>query len=109
MKALDKPAAQALLATLPDWQHDGPRDTMQRSLHFQHCYFVISSLDELLALAQIDFAPHYQRIAGLAELEPGALLADDPVLVRGTGAYQAARRQAPHAAQAAQAAQLPPC
>ena len=41
---------------------------------FQETYFVIRSLDELLQMAAIDFAPLYDRVAGLPALEPGTVL-----------------------------------
>ncbi len=59
---------------------------------FQESYFVISGLDELLGLAQIDFAPVYQRISGLPTLAPGDVLAGDMLLARGSGAHHAGRR-----------------
>uniref|UniRef100_UPI000D33E128 phenylalanine 4-monooxygenase n=1 Tax=unclassified Variovorax TaxID=663243 RepID=UPI000D33E128 len=58
---------------------------------FQESYFVIDDLDELLELARIDFAPRYERIAGLPEFDPGTVLATDEVLARGTGAYHHAK------------------
>ncbi len=61
---------------------------------FQETYFVLGHLDELLALARIDFAPLYQRLAAAPEHEPGDLLATDTVLTRGTGRYHTARRAA---------------
>jgi phenylalanine-4-hydroxylase len=60
---------------------------------FQESYFVIRDLDELLALARIDFAPIYQRLEGLPEFAPGQLLASDTLIARGTGQYHRARRQ----------------
>ena len=63
--------------------------TRYRIDDFQESYFVLGSLDELLDLAQIDFAPHYQAVAGLPEYAPGDLLPDDRVLARGTGAHHA--------------------
>ena len=60
---------------------------------FQESYFVIKDLDQLLELAHIDFAPVYERIAGLAEIDPGQLLDSDTVLHRGNGAYHRAKRQ----------------
>ena len=54
---------------------------------FQETYFVLESLDDLLALANIDFAPLYARVQGSAALEPGEVLASDRVLARGTGSY----------------------
>lgn len=65
--------------------------TRYRIDDFQESYFVLGSLDELLDLARIDFMPVYRRIAGEPEFEPGAVLATDAVLTRGTGAYAAAR------------------
>lgn len=54
---------------------------------FQESYFVIRDLNELLELAQIDFAPLYQRIASQSELQPGDVLAEDRLFTRGTGIY----------------------
>lgn len=65
--------------------------TRYRIDDFQESYFVLGSLDELLDLARIDFMPVYHRIEGEPEFEPGAVLASDAVLTRGTGAYAAAR------------------
>ncbi len=61
---------------------------------FQESYFVVDSLDELLALARIDFAPLYERVRGQADIEPGTVLPTDGVLARGSGRYHAARRAA---------------
>lgn len=44
--------------------------TRYRIDDFQETYFVLDSLDDLLALAQIDFAPIYARIKTLPELNP---------------------------------------
>jgi phenylalanine-4-hydroxylase len=60
---------------------------------FQETYFVIRDLDELLALAQVDFAPLYERIAGQAELAPGQLLASDTLITHGTGRYHDDKRR----------------
>lgn len=38
---------------------------------FQESYFVIDSLDALLALAQIDFHPLYARVQGQPDIAPG--------------------------------------
>ncbi len=59
---------------------------------FQESYFVIRDIDELLALAQIDFGPIYQRLQGQSECEPGQLLAEDTLITRGTGRYHTAKR-----------------
>jgi len=68
--------------------------TRYRIDDFQEGYFVLDSLDELLALARIDFAPIYQRIQGQPEFQPGQLLAGDRVLQRGTGLYHHPHPQA---------------
>ncbi|CAN7741630.1 phenylalanine 4-monooxygenase [Pseudorhodoferax sp. LjRoot39] len=67
--------------------------TRYRIDDFQETYFVLDHLDELLALAQVDFAPYYQRVRGAAEHAPGDVLASDRVLTRGTGRYHARKRQ----------------
>lgn len=59
---------------------------------FQESYFVIDDLDELLALARIDFAPIYEEIKGLPDFEPGTVLPTDRVLSRGTGRYHQRKR-----------------
>ena len=61
---------------------------------FQETYFVIESLEALLAFARIDFAPLYEAVQGQPEWQPGDVLADDVVFARGTGAYHASRRLA---------------
>jgi len=66
--------------------------TQYRIEDFQETYFVIRNLDELLELAHVDFAPIYERVARLTELEPGDVLSDDTVLTRGDRSYHAARR-----------------
>jgi len=59
--------------------------TRYRIDDFQETYFVLGHLDELLALARIDFAPLYERLAGAAEYEAGTVLSTDAVVTRGTG------------------------
>jgi phenylalanine-4-hydroxylase len=67
--------------------------TRYRIDDFQETYFVLGDLDELLQLAQIDFGPLYERLAGQPEHEPGAVLPSDAVLHRGSGRYHEERRQ----------------
>jgi phenylalanine-4-hydroxylase len=67
--------------------------TRYRIDDFQETYFVIGSLDELLAFAHIDFAPFYDHVKGKPDYEPGDVLAGDQVLARGTGRYHATKRQ----------------
>ena len=62
---------------------------------FQESYFVIDSLDELLALNRIDFEPIYQRVQGRTTLAPGQLLGSDTVISRGSGAYFRDKRTQP--------------
>ena len=50
------------------------------------------TLDELLELARIDFAPLYFRVKGQPDYEPGAVLLIGRLVARGSGAYHAARR-----------------
>ena len=59
---------------------------------FQETYFVINSLDDLLALAKIDFAPLYAQIEGKPDIAPGQLLTEDVLFNRGTGRYHAHKR-----------------
>ena len=59
---------------------------------FQETYFVIQSLDDLLALAKIDFAPLYAQIEDKPDIPPGQLLAQDEIFSRGTGSYHAKTR-----------------
>ena len=61
--------------------------TRYRIDDFQESYFVLDSLDALLDLARIDFAPLYQRLEAADELLPGQLLDSDVLITRGTGAY----------------------
>jgi len=65
--------------------------TRYRIDDFQECYFVVDALDALLHLAEIDFAPLYERAKTMPELEPGVVLPEDQVLRRGSGAYHARR------------------
>jgi len=60
---------------------------------FQESYFVIDNLDELLALAHIDFGPMYERAQGQPEYGPAEILPDDTLISRGTGRYHADKRR----------------
>jgi phenylalanine-4-hydroxylase len=66
--------------------------TRYRIDDFQESYFVLDTLDDLLHLAEIDFAPFYDAAKVMPEIEPGAVLSDDRVVTRGTRAYHAERR-----------------
>ncbi|MDZ4160320.1 MAG: phenylalanine 4-monooxygenase, partial [Burkholderiales bacterium] len=54
---------------------------------FQEAYFVLDSLDDLLHLAQVDFAPLYQRLRHQPSLPPGQVLPHDHIWHRGSGIY----------------------
>jgi phenylalanine-4-hydroxylase len=60
---------------------------------FQEVYFVLDSLDELLALATTDFEPVYQRIQGQSEFEPGDIVPGDQLISRGTKHYHQRKKQ----------------
>jgi phenylalanine-4-hydroxylase len=60
---------------------------------FQETYFVLRHFEDLLDLAAIDFAPLYQHIRSLPELEPGDVLPTDEVIHRGSGRYHRAKRR----------------
>ncbi len=62
---------------------------------FQEVYFVIDQFEDLLDLARIDFGPIYDRVKAQSDFGPGAVLPDDGLTSRGTGAYHAARRKVP--------------
>ena len=66
--------------------------TRYRIDDFQESYFVLDNLDQLLALAQIDFDPYYQRLQTGPTHQPGDVLASDPVITRGSGRYHADKR-----------------
>ncbi|MDB5447813.1 MAG: phhA [Phenylobacterium sp.] len=60
---------------------------------FQQVYFVIPSLDALLAASLQDFAPIYARLEQAADLPIAAITPADQVLTRGTQAYARAGGQ----------------
>lgn len=61
---------------------------------FQECYFVLDSLDDLLALARIDFDPIYERLSSGPTYAPGDVLPADWVFHRGDGNYTRSRMPA---------------
>ncbi len=67
--------------------------TQYRIDDFQESYFVIDDLDELLALAKIDFAASYARVQGQPDHAPGTVLPTDRVFTRGSGHYHHAKLQ----------------
>ena len=66
--------------------------TRYRIDDFQECYFAIRGFDELLELAEIDFAQIYRDVAVLPDIAPGELTDTDQIITRGTGAYHAGNR-----------------
>jgi phenylalanine-4-hydroxylase len=62
---------------------------------FQESYFVLDSLDDLLELASIDFAPFYERLNGCPHFPAGDVLPTDVLVHRGTGAYALGRHSKP--------------
>jgi phenylalanine-4-hydroxylase len=58
---------------------------------FQECYFVLDSLDDLLALARIDFDPIYERLNSGPTYSPGDVLTGDRVFHHGDGSYARSR------------------
>jgi len=55
---------------------------------YQQSYFVIDSFEQLRRqTADVDFAPVYRRLEGLAVLTPDAVLPTDELMTRGTMAY----------------------
>lgn len=67
--------------------------TRYRIDDFQETYFVLKHLDDLLALAQIDFDPYYERVTQASDHAPGELVDGDQIITRGTGLYHAQKRQ----------------
>jgi phenylalanine-4-hydroxylase len=61
--------------------------TLYRIDDFQETYFVINQMEELLALAAIDFGPLYEAVQQQSEYEPGRVVAGDVLLHNGTHAY----------------------
>lgn len=81
--ALDSPSPHRLAFEL-----ERVMRTDYRIDDFQESYFVIQNLQELLALARVDFAPLYQRMAASPQTYgPGSVLDSDKVLWRGSGDY----------------------
>jgi phenylalanine-4-hydroxylase len=50
---------------------------------FQDTYFVLPSFDDLLSLAEQDFAPHYSAVSKLADIQPDQVLASDLIITAG--------------------------
>lgn len=68
--------------------------TRYRIDDFQECYFVLDSLDDLLALARIDFDPIYERLSSGPTYAPGNVLPADRMFHYGDGNYARSRMPA---------------
>jgi phenylalanine-4-hydroxylase len=62
---------------------------------FQEVYFVLDDLQDLLALANTEFSPFYERLNSGPSYQPADVLPSDKVLHRGTGSYHRARPRKP--------------
>lgn len=63
MNALDKPAARALLATLPAWTHDAQRDAIHRNFHFADFSQAFAFMTELALVAErADHHPEWRNV-----------------------------------------------
>ena len=80
--ALDSPSPNRLRFDL-----ERVMRTRYRIDDLQETYFVVRNLDELLELGRIDFAPIYDRVRGLPDIDPGAVVPTDSVLVAGSGRH----------------------
>ena len=63
--------------------------TRYRIDNFQQTYFVLDSFDDLLHLADIDFAGLYREVRQTSEIDPEATAEGDRILHRGSGRYHA--------------------
>jgi phenylalanine-4-hydroxylase len=61
---------------------------------FQQTYFVIDSFEKLLEDSYRDFGPLYAELGTVSDIEPGAVIAGDHVINRGTLQYFADKRAA---------------
>ena len=89
--ALDDPSPNRLVFDL-----ERVMRTPYRIDDFQQVYFVVPSLEALLAATQQDFAPIYARLQGASDIAIEAITPQDRVVTRGTQAYAAVHgRRAP--------------
>jgi phenylalanine-4-hydroxylase len=86
--ALDDPSPQRV-----QFELERVMRTLYRIDDFQETYFVLDDLQDLLALAQTDFAPLYKQTSQMSELTPGTCLSTDHLLSAGTGRYHTERRK----------------
>lgn len=85
--ALDDPSPNRIMFDLKRVMR-----TKYRIDDYQQNYFVLHSFNELLRVTlETDFAPLYAELAGLPDIEIGALVDGDDVVHRGTQEYAGAR------------------
>ena len=60
---------------------------------FQEVYFVLNDLQDMLQLANTEFAPYYAALDSGPSYKPGDVLGTDRVFHRGTGSYHRARQK----------------
>ncbi len=65
--------------------------TQYRIDDFQEVYFVLENFADLFAASERDFRPLYAAIEAAEPLAPGALIAEDRLYHRGTGAWKKSR------------------
>jgi phenylalanine-4-hydroxylase len=87
--ALDDPSPNRLVFDL-----ERVMRTPYRIDDFQQIYFVIPSLEALLAASLQDFASLYARLEGAADIPIAEIIPQDRVLTRGTQAYARAAARA---------------
>ncbi len=80
--ASDDPSPNRIAFNLPRVMR-----TQYRIDDFQETYFALDSIDDLLALSKIDFAPLYEKYRGAKPFLPGTLAPTDAMITRGTGAH----------------------
>jgi len=84
--ALDDPSPNRLAFDL-----ERVMRTPYRIDDFQQAYFVVPSLDTLLAATLQDFGPIYRRLTGAPDIPIAAILPDDQAFTQGTQAYALAK------------------
>jgi phenylalanine-4-hydroxylase len=82
--AIDDPSPHRIVFDLPRVMR-----THYRIDDFQETYFALESLNDLLALSKIDFAPLYENLRDADVFAPNALSAYDAIINRGSGTYHA--------------------
>ncbi len=82
--AIDDPSPHRIAFSLPRVMR-----TQYRIDDFQETYFVLDSLEDLLALSKTDFSPLYKQLHSAPTFSPGSISPINVMLNCGTGAYHA--------------------